>query len=65
MSAHGPDLATYEKATKAQLKPQKIENTLAFMWESRYVWRPTKFALEARELQKDYDKVWDGFRRNA
>jgi homogentisate 1,2-dioxygenase len=62
MSAHGPDLATYEKATTEELKPRKIENTLAFMWESRYVWRPTKYALEARELQKDYDSVWNGFR---
>jgi homogentisate 1,2-dioxygenase len=45
-----------------ELKPQKIEDTLAFMWESRYIWRPTKYALEARELQKDYDRVWDGFK---
>ena len=65
MSAHGPDVATYHKASKAELEPQKIENTLAFMWESRYVWRPTKFALEAGELQKDYDKVWDGFRKSG
>lgn len=63
MSAHGPDLATFEKASAAELKPHKVENTLAFMWESRYVFRPTKFALTAPELQKDYDKVWDGFRR--
>jgi homogentisate 1,2-dioxygenase len=63
MSAHGPDLQTYEKAVAAELKPQKIEDTLAFMWESRYVFRPTKFALEAPQLQNDYDKVWDGFRR--
>ena len=61
--SHGPDLATFEKASAAELKPHKIENTLAFMWESRYVFRPTKFALEAPELQKDYDKVWDGFRK--
>jgi homogentisate 1,2-dioxygenase len=61
MSAHGPDLATFQKASAAELKPHKIENTLAFMWESRYVFRPTKFALGARELQKDYDQVWDGF----
>jgi len=65
MSAHGPDLATYARASEMELKPLKIEDTLAFMWESRYVWRPTKFALGARELQQDYDKVWDGFRRNA
>jgi homogentisate 1,2-dioxygenase len=65
MSAHGPDLATYEKATTEKLKPRKIENTLAFMWESRYVWRPTRHALEARELQKDYDAAWDGFRKSG
>ena len=46
MSAHGPDLATYEKAVAAELKPHKIEDTLAFMWESRYVFRPTRVALE-------------------
>jgi homogentisate 1,2-dioxygenase len=65
MTAHGPDQATHAKASEMELKPQKIDNTLAFMWESRYVWRPTKFALSAPELQQDYDKVWDGFRRNA
>ncbi len=63
MAAHGPDLATFDKASAAELKPQKIENTLAFMWESRWVWRPTKFALSAPELQKDYDSVWDGFKK--
>jgi len=63
MSAHGPDLATFERASAAELKPHKIENTLAFMWESRYVWRPTRHAMSARELQKDYDRVWDGFRK--
>jgi homogentisate 1,2-dioxygenase len=65
MSAHGPDVATYRKATSAELKPQKIEDTLAFMWESRYVFRPTAAALKAKQLQKDYDKVWDGFESNA
>jgi homogentisate 1,2-dioxygenase len=63
MSAHGPDLATFERASAAEIKPHKIENTIAFMWESRYVWRPTRFAMGARELQKDYDSVWGGFRK--
>ena len=65
MSAHGPDLATYEKASTADLKPHKIEDTLAFMWESRYVFRPTQYALGLRELQKDYDAVWDGFKKSG
>ena len=63
MSAHGPDAASWEKAVRRELKPEKIADTLAFMWESRYVFRPTAAALEAPELQKDYDSVWDGFRK--
>jgi homogentisate 1,2-dioxygenase len=65
MTAHGPDVATWEKASAAKLEPQKITDTLAFMWESRYVFRPTKFAMTARELQKDYDAVWAGFRKSG
>jgi homogentisate 1,2-dioxygenase len=64
MSAHGPDAASYAKAIKKELKPEKIDATLAFMWESRYVFRPTKAAMNARERQKDYDKAWDGLRSN-
>jgi len=64
MSAHGPDRATYDRAVAAELTPQKVSDTLAFMWESRYVFRPTRFAMAARELQKDYDRVWDGFKKN-
>jgi len=60
-SAHGPDFDSYKKATRAPLRPHKLENTLAFMWESRHVFRPTGFAMKAKELQKDYDRVWDGF----
>jgi len=61
LQGHGPDLATFDKASSAELTPHKIDNTLAFMWESCHVFRPTKFAMQAKELQKDYDKVWDGF----
>ena len=58
MSAHGPDAATYEKASTAELQPQKIENTLAFMFEARFPIRPTRFALETPALQRDYDACW-------
>jgi homogentisate 1,2-dioxygenase len=63
MSGHGPDVASYDKAAGAALKPHKLEHSLAFMWESRYVFRPTKAALAAPQLQKGYDRVWDGFGR--
>jgi homogentisate 1,2-dioxygenase len=65
MSGHGPDVATYEKAIQKNLKPEKLEGALAFMWESRYVFRPTKAALQSKQLQKDYDRAWDGFRKSA
>jgi homogentisate 1,2-dioxygenase len=64
MSAHGPDLASYEKAVQADLKPAKIDKSLAFMWESRYVFRPTRAAMKAPQLQKNYDKAWSGFRKS-
>ena len=63
LNAHGPDAASFDKATKAELKPVKQTDTLAFMWESRWVFRPTRFAMQARERQKDYGAVWDGFRK--
>ena len=63
MQPHGPDVATVDKASAVELKPHKIDDTLAFMWESRYVFRPTKFALGAPQLQKDYDAIWSGFKK--
>ena len=63
MSAHGPDRATFERAIAAELEPQKIENTLAFMFETRLVLRPTPFALETDVLQRDYDACWSGFQK--
>jgi homogentisate 1,2-dioxygenase len=63
MSAHGPDRATFDKAVAAELAPQKIEDTLAFMFETRLVIRPTRFALETPALQHDYDSCWSGFEK--
>lgn len=60
MSAHGPDLEAFEKATNAPPEPQKLSGTLAFMFESRYIIRPTRFAMECQQLQKDYHEVWLG-----
>jgi homogentisate 1,2-dioxygenase len=64
MSAHGPDVETFEKASEADLTPQRYENTLAFMFETRYVIRPTSFAMETPALQKNYFECWQGFRKN-
>jgi homogentisate 1,2-dioxygenase len=64
MSAHGPDLDAFEKASNAELKPQKLSGTLAFMFESRYIIRPTKFAMETAQLQHEYSEVWQGLKKN-
>lgn len=60
-SAHGPDKATFDKASATELTPHYIANTLAFMFESRYVFEPTRFAMECAERQQDYDAAWNGF----
>jgi len=63
MSAHGPDAGVFESASNADLKPQYLDKTLAFMFESRFVMRPTQYALKCKALQKDYYKCWDGLPR--
>lgn len=64
MSAHGPDLDAFEKASNADLQPQKLSGTMAFMFESRYIIRPTKFAMETSELQHEYFEVWQKLKKN-
>jgi homogentisate 1,2-dioxygenase len=59
MSGHGPDLDSWRKASEAELKPAKIEGSLAFMVESCWPYRPTQFALY--RAQSDYDQAWAGF----
>jgi homogentisate 1,2-dioxygenase len=63
MSAHGPDAATFERASKGKLEPQQIKDTLAFMFETRYVLRPTALALESAQLQRDYHAVWKSLKK--
>jgi len=63
MSAHGPDNATAEKAVAADLGPHKIENTMAFMFETGKVLRPSSHALSCPQLQADYDGCWNGLAR--
>jgi homogentisate 1,2-dioxygenase len=64
MSAHGPDRATFEKASDARLEPDKVDKTMAFMFESCYVIQPTHFALECPELQADYRDCWQDLAKN-
>ncbi|MFA6122872.1 homogentisate 1,2-dioxygenase [Sphingomonas sp.] len=61
MSGHGPDVASWQGAGTADLAPQKLTDTMAFMIESRWVFQPTDFALETAALDSDYDAAWGGF----
>jgi homogentisate 1,2-dioxygenase len=64
MSGHGPDAETYNRASSVELKPQFLADTLAFMFETQLVIRPTKFALESRILQHEYFECWQGLKKH-
>ncbi|MEV0093080.1 homogentisate 1,2-dioxygenase [Streptomyces sp. NPDC050738] len=64
MSAHGPDRETFERASAAELKPQKIDDGLAFMFETRWPVTATSQAANASHLQPGYDDVWQGLPRH-
>ncbi|MGB1271875.1 MAG: homogentisate 1,2-dioxygenase domain-containing protein, partial [Endozoicomonas sp.] len=63
MSPHGPEASVFKKASSAELKPQRYENTLAFMFESRYAYSLTDFALKTEARQKDYINCWSGLQK--
>ncbi|TAL85265.1 MAG: homogentisate 1,2-dioxygenase [Rhodanobacter sp.] len=65
MSGHGPDAATFEKASQAELsQPDVVADTMAFMFETRKVIRPTAQAMAAPQLQSDYYQCWQGIARH-
>ena len=65
MSAHGPDAATFEKASHADLsQPDVITGTMAFMFETRCVLRPTRHAMRSPQLQQDYYRCWQDIPKN-
>jgi homogentisate 1,2-dioxygenase len=58
MTPHGPEAEVFEKASNAKLEPHRYIDTLAFMFESRYVIAPTQFALSTEFKQKNYLACW-------
>ncbi|NIJ64812.1 homogentisate 1,2-dioxygenase [Sphingomonas leidyi] len=59
MAGHGPDVTSWQGASNADLKPHKIDGTMAFMVETCWPYRPTQYALD--RAQPDYDAAWAGF----
>jgi len=64
MLPHGPDSTTFKKASNENLKPHKIENTLAFMFETRFPQHVTEFASKSKQLQKNYIDCWKDIKKN-
>lgn len=65
MSGHGPDADTFEKASNADTtKPHKVDATMAFMFETPAVIRPTRFAAESAQLQAKYFECWQGLKKH-
>jgi homogentisate 1,2-dioxygenase len=60
---HGPDTEAFEAATHADLKPVKMTDTLAFMFETRYPMALTAFACNPALLDAEYEACWSGLER--
>ncbi|PSJ57218.1 homogentisate 1,2-dioxygenase [Kumtagia ephedrae] len=63
MLAHGPDAFGFDKASRAELKPVKLDHTMAFMFETRFPQMPTRFAAESEALQDDYIDCWTALKK--
>ncbi len=62
MVPHGPDEEAFDKASHGDLQPRKLDHTLAFMFESRYRFIPTGWALQSPALDTDYADCWAGLK---
>ena len=54
MLPHGPDADAFDRASTTELAPVKLSGTMAFMFESRFPQRVTRFAAQTPALQPDY-----------
>jgi len=60
MLPHGPDKTAFDKASQTDLKPVKLTNTMAFMWETRFPQQLTRYAATLATLQDNYADCWSG-----
>jgi homogentisate 1,2-dioxygenase len=64
MLPHGPDSDAFTHASEAALAPAKLTTTLAFMFETRFRQRMTRYAAELPERDEDYPDCWNGLRKH-
>lgn len=63
MLPHGPDAFGFDKAANADLKPVRLKDTMAFMFETRFPQQLTRFAATVETLQDDYIDCWANLER--
>ncbi len=63
MLPHGPDRNAFEGASNAELKAEKLDNTMSFMFETRFPQHLTVFAAKEAPLQDDYIDCWDSLEK--
>ena len=63
MLPHGPDAKAFERASAAELKPEKLSGTMAFMFETRFIQNPTAFASDPARIDMDYASCWEALPR--
>ena len=63
MLPHGPDKEAFEKASNANLGPNKLTQTMAFMFETRFPQHLTNFAANQASLQEDYIDCWTSLKK--
>ena len=64
MLPHGPDTQAFEHASNGELKPVKLTGTMAFMFETRFPQRVTKYAAELPTLQDNYIDCWRDLKKH-
>lgn len=64
MLPHGPDTDAFEHASNSELKPVKLTNTLAFMFETRFRQRVTRWAEQLESRQDNYIDCWAGLKKH-
>jgi homogentisate 1,2-dioxygenase len=64
MLPHGPDTDAFYGASLKKLEPEKLDNTMAFMFETRYPQQLTRYAAGLDTLQVKYSDVWKGLRNH-
>jgi len=63
MLPHGPDAEAFEAASTVALNPRKLENTLAFMFETYLPQRVSPWAAALPQRQADYEACWAGLQK--